>query len=358
MYEQLFVNLTIITTCLFLYHQLFKKILYSYKHSLRAKITLGTLTGVLAILLMHFSIQINGETLIDLRHIPLMLATLFGGWVPTLITGIMIIIGRFFIGVNASAMANLIFIACLIPSFILIVKTINGLWKASITMMSVSVFFFSIIVYQLIGNAAFLNELVFIYLGFTFAAGIVSVYTNKYLRRTNQLMKEYERNAFQDPLTGLNNVRSFDQTFNRLSTKAIQKKEMLSLTVIDIDYFKRINDTYGHPEGDEILKQVGKILLEKSRESDFVSRNGGEEFTVLMPKCSEEEAKKVSERIRKSIQQHSFDIHNGHTKINLTVSIGISTYPGTVGDTRDLYRKADQALYIAKNEGRNRVASA
>lgn len=356
--EQLFINLTIVTTALFLYHQIFKDYLYSYTHHLKGKVFLGFLTGVLAVLLMRFGIHIGEQTIIDLRHIPLMLATLFGGWLPTVISATIIVIARFMIGVNLSAMANLVLIISLSISFILIVRQINGIWRASIVMLTLSNIFFSIISYQILGTSDIYVTVNIAYWITSLLSGVASVYMNSYLRKTNKLMKEYERNAFQDALTGLNNVRSFDKSFNNLSKRVTQKKETLSLLVIDIDYFKKINDTYGHPEGDEILKQVGKLLKQEARQEDVVSRNGGEEFTILMHNCFHEVALQASEKIRKRIERYPFEIHHGHTKKHLTVSIGVATYPKTVSETKDLYRVADQALYNAKNNGRNRVASA
>lgn len=125
-------------------------------------------------------------------------------------------------------------------------------------------------------------------------------------------MKKYEEESSLDYLTGLNNVRHFDAIWNAHISNAREKNEKLSLLMIDIDYFKRINDTYGHSNGDVILKELGTILKKSTRAEDIVSRNGGEEFSVILPNSSHSQAAEIAERIRKEVETHTFSI--SHSK--------------------------------------------
>lgn len=126
--------------------------------------------------------------------------------------------------------------------------------------------------------------------------------------------------------------------------------------MIDIDFFKKVNDTYGHAEGDAVLRELGKILLKSCRSYDIVSRNGGEEFTILLLDCPEIQALQIAERVRYSVETHPFIMTN-ETQINITVSIGVSSYPEATNKIEKLLELADETLYIAKRTGRNKVCS-
>ena len=157
--------------------------------------------------------------------------------------------------------------------------------------------------------------------------------------------------AIKDEKTGLYNNKFFETTFEMEFEKAKRGYEKLSLIMIDIDFFKKINDTYGHIKADELLKQLGKILKKQIRKSDIAARFGGEEFLILLPETSLEKAKKFATRLRKAI--NSDRILKKH---NFTVSGGITQYKK--GDTKKkLKKRADTALYQAKKGGRNKFVA-
>lgn len=157
-----------------------------------------------------------------------------------------------------------------------------------------------------------------------------------------------------DALTRLGNRAAFAETYNREMCFAKRHKSPLTLLVIDIDYFKKINDTYGHLAGDTILVQLAKRLAEYQRNSDIVFRYGGEEFIVLLRDADIQGGKHVAERIRLSVANLPFDVSN--KSVEITVSIGVASYSeGDTGDT--LFKRADSALYTAKRFGRNRVST-
>jgi diguanylate cyclase (GGDEF)-like protein len=158
-----------------------------------------------------------------------------------------------------------------------------------------------------------------------------------------------------DQLTGVHNRRAYNQIAKQECARAIRFNQPLSLLVIDIDYFKAINDSYGHIGGDQILKEFAQTCNKLLRQSDSLSRIGGEEFTAILPMTAQDEAKLIAERIRAKIAQHPFYVSPTSTGIKITVSIGCSSL--TEGDTsmNELFCRADKALYSAKHGGRNKV---
>ena len=173
--------------------------------------------------------------------------------------------------------------------------------------------------------------------------------TNEELKRVNDALKEL---ALKDGLTGLHNHRSFQETLKHEVERARRYNHPLSLILIDIDHFKQYNDTFGHPEGDALLKEFGQLLLSHMRSSDFVARYGGEEFVILLPEMAKGEGHLAADKIRRCIEEHPFPNRN------TTVSMGLSTYPEDGLEGACLVKEADTALYEAKHNGRNRVCLA
>ncbi len=160
--------------------------------------------------------------------------------------------------------------------------------------------------------------------------------------------------AIYDTLTTLYNRRHFEERLVVEAQKSFYGGPPLSLVMVDIDHFKKINDTFGHTEGDKVLKEIATILKTSVRKKDTVARYGGEEFILILPEAGLEEAVMISERIRRLVEKTLFDVGQAH--INLTVSLGISNSPIHRARTKeDLVKMADQALYDAKRGGRNRV---
>jgi len=158
--------------------------------------------------------------------------------------------------------------------------------------------------------------------------------------------------AHTDTLTSLWNHGYFQYKFDEELTKAKLKNYPISLIMIDLDDFKRFNDTHGHIQGDEALKKVSEILKENSRPADILCRYGGEEFSIILPMTGKEEALQTGERIRKALAEKII------LSTRLTVSIGLSNYPQDGADKYALAQKADAALYQAKREGKNKIIPA
>ncbi|MGD0886998.1 MAG: sensor domain-containing diguanylate cyclase [Thermodesulfovibrionales bacterium] len=167
--------------------------------------------------------------------------------------------------------------------------------------------------------------------------------------------EEITRLATTDGLTGLNNHKTFHEKLEVEVDRARRFRENVSLLMIDLDFFKRLNDTYGHRAGDDVLKGIASVLGENIRNIDLAARYGGEEFVIVLPATPLEGAIVTAERIRTAIMKHEISI--GNDAVPLTVSIGVSTFPEDALQREALIENADIALYAAKHAGRNKVCS-
>jgi two-component system cell cycle response regulator len=166
--------------------------------------------------------------------------------------------------------------------------------------------------------------------------------------------KKIAENSIKDGLTGLYNHRYFMESLDIEFERARRYERTFSLLMIDIDYFKKINDQYGHQTGDVVLSGLSDIFFSCIRKSDIVCRYGGEEFSVILPDTKQENAKITADKIRRAVEKAIFK--EGSNQIKVTISIGISTNTG-IDTPRALVNESDKALYRAKNRGRNRVES-
>lgn len=184
---------------------------------------------------------------------------------------------------------------------------------------------------------------------------------NDYLAQAHKELEEKQRELLllnerlrrmvvTDQLTGLKNRYTFEESLHERVEISHRTPVPLSLLLIDVDHFKRVNDTLGHQAGDKVLQQAAQILSRESREVDVVARYGGEEFAVILPDADRNRALLAAERLRKSIETADW------TETPITVSIGAAVWEPD-DDEESLLRKADEALYSAKNSGRNRVSA-
>lgn len=173
------------------------------------------------------------------------------------------------------------------------------------------------------------------------------------LQEIRALQTQLTEMAVRDTLTGLHNRRYVEETLPRELARAKRDGYPLALILIDLDLFKRINDTYGHPAGDAVLKAVAKVLRQGARESDIVSRYGGEEFLVVLPNMAMHQALARAESWQRALA--GAPVQHGAFAITTTLSAGIAAYPDNSADIEALLRLADDALYRAKANGRNRV---
>jgi diguanylate cyclase len=170
-------------------------------------------------------------------------------------------------------------------------------------------------------------------------------------KKNNILVKKLSSEAMHDGMTGLLNHRYFEKRLNEKIERSERYQQNFSLLFLDLDKFKRINDTYGHQFGDHVLKQTSKIIQKSVRNIDVVSRYGGEEFSVILVNANRNDAHKTAERIRKEIEFNEFI--DGDVKEKLTISIGIGIYPTDANNFNGIISFSDRKMYKAKNDGRN-----
>jgi diguanylate cyclase (GGDEF)-like protein len=171
-----------------------------------------------------------------------------------------------------------------------------------------------------------------------------------------RLFEQTERLATIDGLTGLTNHRTFQGRLDEHLAQAQRYGKKVSLLLCDIDHFKSVNDTYGHPVGDLVLKGVARTLAREARTTDVVARYGGEEFAIVMPETDATGALVIAERIRERVSRLLFESEQGSLRV--TLSLGIATVPEDAAGKAELLERADGALYHAKRHGRNRSVTA
>jgi two-component system cell cycle response regulator len=177
----------------------------------------------------------------------------------------------------------------------------------------------------------------------------------RYTERLRDNVQQSIEMAITDALTGLYNRRYMESHLVTLIEQATARGKPLTVLVIDIDYFKSVNDTHGHDAGDDVLREFAIRMRKSIRGIDLACRYGGEEFVVIMPETDLAVATMVAERLRRRIATEPFPIDHGSRAIDVTISIGIAALGGSGDKAADLLKRADQALYRAKRDGRNRV---
>ena len=183
---------------------------------------------------------------------------------------------------------------------------------------------------------------------------VTGVAVNK--RQLESANTKLQELALRDGLTGLLNRRYWESCLEREFARHQRYDNPVSLVIFDIDHFKRVNDTYGHQTGDEVIRSVAEITSRLARETDFAGRYGGEEFVVLLPGTHLEGAAQFAERLRQAVEQQVLDYQG--SPLSYTISLGVATISDDMANYQILLERADEALYASKEQGRNRVTLA
>lgn len=168
------------------------------------------------------------------------------------------------------------------------------------------------------------------------------------------LIDRFQHLSCTDDLTGLLNRRALIEKLDEETRRSKRYGSKLSLMVCDVDYFKEINDSYGHDHGDKVLQAIASLLNKSLRKTDIIGRYGGDEFFMVLPETPLENAQELAERIRANVEEFGLKVNSGET-ITTSVSIGIAAFNSQSEDMNDFVKRGDNALYAAKGEGRNRV---
>lgn len=353
MFEGLVNNFTILTTFLFFGSMVRSKYLTENRMKRKSNhIIPGIVLGLFGVVLMYFSFPISNTVIADFRQLPILISVYLGGGTAGVATAIIISIYRLFFlsGINMSSALAAInaFVTLGIAMVLLRGRKLSFKrwgWSLGLTMITASTIF-AITIQEDKWFSIALFSVVYI------LGGVFTYYMLQYLKRSDDMLRLMSEAANRDFLTGLFNSRAFEAFMEQKSIVTLHSNTPFTLLMVDIDHFKCVNDTYGHPAGDVVLADLAEVLRDSFRPNDHIARKGGEEFVVVVDRCNHEQITMIAERLRRNVEDHVFRLPDG-TDLHITISVGCATYPDVM--LEQLLEKADQALYQAKESGRNRV---
>ena len=211
---------------------------------------------------------------------------------------------------------------------------------------------FNIFIITTLRDSRLILNTVIYYTLISIVTAFLVAYLAKHITLSNSLYLKYKSEAMKDFLTGLDNVRRFELKLNHAINHSRVSGKALHILMLDIDYFKRINDTYGHSIGDEVLRELAELFGKLCKNNFSISRVGGEEFCAIIQDLPVSSVREFAERIRKAVEKSRFTSR----QLRITISIGIASFPETVKVIDQIMEEADKALYKSKSYGRNRVS--
>lgn len=382
MLKDLVSNATLLIASFTVMGQIFKNRPLEHSSSYTTKTYWGICYGILGIILMVFSFQINSTTIADLRHLAIVIAAAFGGFVPAILAAGIIAIGRSILfGLNDTALlaatgALFTGIVCGWFSKLNYHPTIKAFY-----MNLIGLFFISIVFTIYIEDKATLTHVLVSHYLISLIGGFFAYHLSIYIANANAATRELNHSllrlqeseqklnkaneflntlSYMDGLTGIGNRRHFDESLNREWSKLISTHSPLTLLMFDIDYFKKYNDTYGHLAGDQCLQTISsaiKDLIANNPYSIFC-RYGGEEFAIIFTKTKLDKAIVIAELMQKKVQSLNIPHSNSDISDIVTISIGIaSLIPNSDTQPKDLIHLADTSLYTSKTKGRNSIST-
>ncbi|OJF95498.1 diguanylate cyclase [Alkalibacterium sp. 20] len=328
MITDLFVNFSIGISLIFIYMQMRWK-----SHGKAAAPSLSVLIeglsgGFMGFLLMYFSISVTAETILDFRYVPIMLMVLFVGKWPAIISSLVIIMSRFYIGINRSAMYAILMVSILLIGYLILnelSKKEERMLKKGLYLTLYSNIVMTCFLVFLVGDLN-IDVLILVLWITSTMGGISSVYLVNYIRNSEYLFRKYQIESSTDFLTGLSNARRFEDYWDRVAAEAKAYQESCAILM------------------EETIRMKGSAF-----------RKGGEEFVIVLPKSDKAEALELAENLRANVGKNDF-LTNNRVVIPITVSIGVTVYPETINQLADMIEMVDALLYKSKNEGRNRVS--
>ncbi len=354
MYRDIITNLSLIIATVSILGHIFKN--KPMKEKVQTKIVGGVFMGILGSILFALSTPISDFFIVEFHIYTLMISSIYGGTISLIVSVILISLSRFLIlEFQETTYINFILLSLIIPYIYLGKKKVSILKKfiyMSLTHIFLTFIFLILFSKNLTSTLDIMSNYIFV----SFISTFILYFCLKIISQSNKEYREKKKLSEKDYLTGLNNVRHFNEIWEGCIRRTKKDIKELSLLLIDVDYFKNVNDKYGHSVGDKVLKEIGDILIKSTRDTDFVSRNGGEEFSIILPNCSREKAIEIGERIRSVVENYNFLVSNKES-LNITISIGVATYPYTTSNLEEIIKLADKNLYQAKNNGRNQVCA-
>jgi diguanylate cyclase len=354
--QDLLANLMLILTFIIMMAQISKYELPNMRQALPRKHIFCIVSTLLTLLLMIFNIRIESNVAVDLRLIPVVLLLLHVGIVPAMINSVVSVIFHLILyGVNDGTALSILS-TLLISGGMSVLSALKMNYNRKWLLGSAFVLAALNFVWMCLPNTTFMQKGMFLSSALSIILSFALYYGLKYINYSSKSYSELKEASITDFLTGLYNYRFFFKNFENQIEILKSNKVKFSVIMIDTDKFKNINDKHGHPTGDYILKELAQIINLNCRRNDIVSRIGGDEFSVILPNTSYENAEAVAERIRDAVQYHEFKLTNG-TILNLTVSIGVKVFNNDDANIEDSLKMVDDALYKAKRCGRNTVCA-
>ena len=351
-FNQFLLNFSLLITSLlfaFLPMRNIKRI--SPNSSIRIRLAVGLIASVIGALLVLNSISYDGAK-IDLRLVALVTAYYYGGWISGALTTVAVIGARFLVtppGVyQGLILATLICLALLVTASIYR-RFAAQTFKDYLVLLSIGIGYSLPALYLLTDTFIRFLEMSFVYIIFNLLGGYVTFRFLQELRKHFQFVQDQQELALTDSLTNLANRRKLDETLADYDKHGYA----FSVLIVDIDFFKSVNDEYGHDGGDVVLRQLSHLLATFCPETGLVTRYGGEEFVVVLPDISHREAERLGERIRTACADQHF-IFKPYPAFHVTLSMGVAS-SDQAKTAFEVVQKADQALYQAKQTGRNKV---
>ncbi|WP_423801373.1 diguanylate cyclase domain-containing protein [Neobacillus sp. SAB-20_R2A] len=374
-------NTALLISAFFVLGQLFKNRPLKASSPLSTKLYWGLSYGILGNILMIFSIKISTTTIADLRHLAIVLAAAFGGFIPALLASALIVIGRFllFSYSDAALYASIGMLFIAIISSGLARLNYNFTMKAFF-MNLIGLFILTIVFTINIEDPIVLKKLLIMHYIFSLTGGFIAYHFSVFIAHSNEnqrklknslielketqhkLEKSNERLnqlSYVDGLTGVGNRRYFDTKLAKAWLHAQSDQVPISLLMFDIDFFKKYNDTYGHLTGDYCLQTISQAInnLVTEDSSYTLCRYGGEEFSLIMPAANRENAEQFAALITKTVKELNIPHINSEIAEIVTLSIGIASFiPGPTAKPKDLIQLADEALYTSKTKGRDTIS--
>lgn len=311
--------------------------------------------GLFGIVQLYFAFPLGDGTIIDFRQVSILASSYLGGPVTGMISTSLIALFRlFFLGqINEATLLGVVNIVITflvgVFAFSLKIPAFYRWLAAACGMVILS----TCILLPLVGWTNIGTILLFDMI--CFMACLFNYLLINHLEKSHDALEMFKEAAERDFLTGLHNPRSFNLIFKKTAEISALQNEPFSLLLIDIDHFKVVNDTYGHAAGDVVLSKLADILQSGIRIRDYCARKGGEEFAVLLLRCTADKGMTVAEKLRSSVQDSIFVLPD-QSQLRITISVGVSSFPESA--PAEMLEKADEALYEAKGKGRNQVCYA
>lgn len=352
--DQLFVNACIIISIILITGEIFRRYL---KTEIIKKFSIGTIGGILIIISMIYSINVRANFGLDFWHISQIVVAIYGGVLSLFITFVISVIFQFFyFGITTYSILTSLGMAIISAGYIYILKSNADKNQRWAYMILYSLIVRSVILLSLLRSEKLIEITLLILWIITLLIGSTVYFLIESLETSNKALKKIREEEEKDPLTGLSNKKNFKKLLNQSVENIIKTRKPISVLVVDIDFFKKVNDTYGYLAGNCILKTLSHILCGACDRFDIIGRIGGQKFSMVLTECSNDKAYEIAECIRAVVEKYPFLLPDGKI-IFITVSVGIATYPDTTLELESILKKAYLALYDAKHNGRNRVSS-